>query len=383
MKIRAYIFLIALSFWASNSFAQKGIKELFEQKFQISVVMPFCGKDLMENPNHKNASIGNACRQYYEGFLLAMDSFKRAETPIEIRVFDTKRDSTTFQRILEKKEIQNSDLIVGPVLKEGNELMLGFCNKNKIYHISPFLTLTKSKIDNPYLISVYPDLNYYGDFILNHIQDMGEENANIVVLTGKDNNDKVLSARILALKSKYPLCTIKSIDISKYTDFKSAYKLGKPNRVIISSENEFLVGSALRYLNDSNSFIDIEVFGLRKWLEFKSLNIPQFERLNVKIISPFYFDYTDSSTKLFIERYRELYNTEPTEYAVTGYEQATYFMSSLILNHGNLGDIKSQKPNKPLSNWYKIESKPEGLSLQNNRLNILYFENGKLKRFEN
>ncbi len=376
------IFVLVCCLWTNLLFAQKPLSETNGEKFQIAVAMPFCGKQLMENPNHKNAAIANACRQYYEGFILALDSFKKNETPIEIKVYDTQRDTLVLRKILEKKEILNSDLIVGPVLKEGNEMMLGFCEKNKIFHVSPFLTLTKSKIENPYLISVYPDLSYYGNFILDDIVRTGDQSANIIVLSGKESNDKVLSASINSLKSKYPNYSFKNVEIGKYTDLKLAYKLGKINHIIVSSENEFLVNSALRFMADSNSFVDMQVYGLKKWLEFTSINIAQYEQLKVKIISPFYFNYADPNNKLFIEKYRERFFTEPSEYAVTGFEQASFFICSLIKQNGQLNAIEKQEKNKPLSNWFLIGRRPGGKSLQNSKLNILYFKEGRLERLD-
>lgn len=384
MKKKAFQFLFLmlglLGLGSGPLHAQKEDNDNGE-KFRISLIMPFCAEELKNNPASKNASIGTACRRYYEGMSIALDSFKKSETPIEIRVYDTRRDSLTFKRILDKKEVQNSDFIIGPVLKEGNEMMTDFCAKNKIYHLSPFLTLTKSKIENPYLISAYPDLNYYSDYILEQIKLSGETDANIVVLSGKENNDKVLATRLMALKSKYPNYTFKSLDISKYTDYKSAYKLGKANKVIVFSENEFMVASTLRFLSDTTQFVDLEVFGLRKWLEFKSPNIPLMEHLQVKLVSPFYFDYTDPNCRLFIEKYRERYFTDPDEYAIAGYEQATFFLSELINYHGSFDKITVHGRNKPLSNWYCIRQKPEAKSLQNSLLNLLYFEEGRLRRY--
>lgn len=376
------IFLILFLFSGTHQLVlgQNKIRDLFEQKYQVSLIMPFCSRQILDDPKAKNAAIGNACRQYYEGFSIAMDSFKKADIPIEVRVYDTKRDSNVFLKILAKKEVLNSDLIIGPVLKEGNEMMLDFCNKNNKYHVSPFLTLTKSKIDNPYLISAYPDLSYYGDFILENIKSKGDDNANVLVVVGKESNDKVLANRILALKSKYPNYTIKSIDISKYTDLKDQYKLTKPNHIVVASENEFLVGTTLKYLNDSNQFLNIQVYGTRKWLEFKTLNIDLCEQLKVKLISPYYFDYNAPNCLIFLEKYRERYYSDPQEYAVIGYEQGLYFLNILMNNHGNLSAITKEPMNRPLTNNYLFKIKPDVKSIQNSNLNILYFENGELKR---
>ncbi|MCG9879004.1 MAG: hypothetical protein MH472_00250, partial [Bacteroidia bacterium] len=310
----------------------------------------------------------------------ALDSFKNSETPLYVHVFDTKRDSLTFAKILTKKEVSNSDLIIGPVLKEGNEMMVDYCKKNKKYHISPFLTLTKSNINNPYLISVYPDLNYYPEFILQDILKSGAENPIIYVAVGKESNDKIIANKISSLKSKYPNFTFKQADISKISDWSKLYNPSKSNYFIIASENEFQVGSALKTLSDTMQFTQVEVYGFRKWLEFKAPNINQLELLKVKIISPFYFDYTSASNKGFVAAYREKYFTEPEEYAVAGFEQGLFFIRALINNKGNLDAIQTLEEQKILSNYYKIRVKDGAKSLQNSKLNVLYFEEGALLR---
>ena len=382
---RAVLCLILLGafqvVWAQTSKKSNSIDSTGE-KFQVALIMPFCSADVLENPKHKNASISNACRNFYEGFLLALDSFKTNETPIFIKVYDTKRDSLTFAKILNKKEVLNADLIIGPVLKEGNELMVEYCKKYKKYHVSPFLTLTKSTINNPYLISVYPDLNYYADYILEDIKVNTQQSAIVYVASGKESNDKIVSARVTALKSKFPLLTVKQIEINKISDISKTYDPQKNNFFILASENEYAVGSALKKLSDTLSFTNVKVYGFRKWLDFKTPNIHLLEKLNVKIISPFYFDYYADANKKFIAAYRDKFFTDPEEYAVAGFEQGLFFIRSLVQNKGNMKDILKQDSVQPLSNRYKIRQKDASKSLQNEQLNILYFEEGKLKRVD-
>jgi hypothetical protein len=149
---------------------------------------------------------------------------------------------------------------------------------------------------------------------------------------------------------------------------------------VVASENEFLVGTTLKYLNDSNQFLNIQVYGTRKWLEFKTLQIGLCEQIKVRIISPYFFDFKDPNCTFFIEKYRERFFADPQEYAVIGYEQGVYFLNVLIKEHGNLSSITKQDLIRPLTNNYQFKNKPEGKSIQNSILNIMYFENGELKR---
>jgi hypothetical protein len=266
------------------------------------------------------------------------------------------------------------------VLKEGNELMVDYCKKNKRYHVSPFLTLTKSTINNPYLISVYPDLNYYADFILEDIEKSKKESVNIFVAFGKESNDKIISSRISALKTKYPQFVFKQIEISKISEFSKNYNSLKTNFFILASENEFAVGSALKNLSDTTRFTNVQVYGFRKWLEFKAPNITLLEKLNVKIISPHFFDYYAASNKSFIGAYRERFHTDPEEYAIAGFEQGLFFLQTMVQVKGNMKEITKLDKLQPLSNKYLIRQKEGSKSLQNAALNVLFFEEGRLKR---
>ena len=113
---------------------------------KIALLMPFCAEEINQNPNHKNADLGNACREYYQGLLIAADSLKSAGFNIEITVFDTERDTIKFKKMLDNEAVQNADFIIGPVIKEGQLMMQSFKNKKNAFHLSPLFTFTKTKI---------------------------------------------------------------------------------------------------------------------------------------------------------------------------------------------------------------------------------------------
>ncbi len=365
-----WYFLGFCAVWAQES----------QDTIQVGLILPFSAKEVYENPKHKNAAVSEACRQYFEGFSLAIDSLSKLKIPVELLVYDTKLDTLTFKRILEKKEVQNCDLIFGPVMMAGNQIICEFANKYKVYHISPLMTLTKSSINDPYLISAYPDLKYYASYILESIKGKGTNNVNLVILTGKGSNDVLLSKQFIALKSKYKEFSIKTLDISKYLEYQNHYKLGAQNHVVIASENEFLVNNTIRYLADSSQFLNIQAWTNRKILEFNAINLAQWQAINLNIVSPFYIDFSDTLVKSFLEQYRERYFTEPSEFAINGFEQAVYFITAYNELHGEMEKIVELKPRSVLNNYFEIKKKGELFSQQNVGLNQLYIEENTIKR---
>jgi hypothetical protein len=87
--------------------------------------------------------------------------------------------------------------------------------------------------------------------------------------------------------------------------------------------------------------------------------------------------------KVFIERYREKYYTEPSEFAINGYEQALFYIGNLISLNGQLEKLPELEIQKVMCNYFKIAKKENSSSLQNNYLNKIYFEDLKMKRADN
>ncbi|MFY8021325.1 MAG: ABC transporter substrate-binding protein, partial [Bacteroidia bacterium] len=186
--VTLYLLLLGVSAFASEK------KPYTTDTIQVAIVMPFCSKELLNNPSSPKALLGNACREYYQGLELGLDSIRNLGIPVNVSVYDTKNDSNTFKQILRKNQVLNADIIIGPVVSEAQKIMTNYSSQAKIYHVSPLLTMTKSKVEDPYLISVNPDLDNYADIFLEQLKINGEEKSNIIVLYGKGKNEKIIQS---------------------------------------------------------------------------------------------------------------------------------------------------------------------------------------------
>jgi hypothetical protein len=82
---------------------------------RIVMLMPFCSKKILANPNHSDAQLSNLSREYYQGAMIAADSLERAAIPILLSVFDTENDSLVLVSLLKKNALKEADFILGPV----------------------------------------------------------------------------------------------------------------------------------------------------------------------------------------------------------------------------------------------------------------------------
>jgi ABC-type branched-subunit amino acid transport system substrate-binding protein len=339
---------------------------------KIALLMPFCAKEINQNSNHKNTDLGNACREYYQGLLIAADSLKNAGFNIEITVFDTERDTVKFKKILDNDAVQNADFIIGPVIKEGQLMMQNFKNKKNAFHLSPLFTFTKTKINDERAISAYPDLTYYADCFVNYLN-KNSSVGNIIIMVGKDVSDKSLSNYIKQIVKPEFTLKVKQIDLSKVGDIYKNLSKENDNFIFFASDDENLINAALKVIADTSNTFKMNTFGLRKILDFNIINTEYWLKSNLHIISPFYINYSDLLTKKFIETHRNYYETEPNEFAFVGYDQFIMALSTFAQTNGSFKDLNKIAPHSLLANKYLLKEKNNASGLQNSYLHILKY----------
>ncbi len=373
------LFLILFIFFQSNIFSQIQLTDstVENKNYNISLIMPFCSKQILENPNHKNAELGNSCREYYQGLLLAADTLTKSGMKLTLSVFDTEKDSSKFLHILKKDIVQNADLIFGPANKDAQLSIIKFAAEKNKFHISPLFTFTKTKIEDPFLISANPDFSFYADFLVSRLNNSVGE-CNLIVISGKSSSSKIFADRMKILIKPESGIKLKVLEFSKHADVKKYYSTTRPNQIVVTCDEEYMIDATLKSIIDTLGEYDITTFGLRSWLDFKTINPEKWESANINIITPYFVDYAQKIVSEFVEKYRSKYNTEPSEYAICGYEQFLFFMKGLENTKGNLHLLENQKAQRLLSNQYLIKKKFDGQGLQNTSLHLLKWKENKL-----
>ncbi len=352
-------------------------------EFKISIILPFNSKEILNKPNSNNKALSDACREYYQGLLIALDSIAQLQnsTDVSVKVFDSKKDSVTIKNILLKNFVKESHLIIGPALKEGHVMLQQFSKQNpNVYRVSPFLTLTKSSINDPQLISYNPDLYSYADFLMNHLNNQTEKQVNLVLVKGAGKNNDVMIKRFKELENTFINVKVQYVEINNPQKLAQSYKFDKSNMFFVLSDDESQVSGALKQLSDSAQFVDVNVFGLKKWFEFKSVSAHNWRKLNVQIITPFFADYSNQEVRLFASRYNEKYYIEPTEFAFEGYRQMMYLFYAFNKTNGKFDALGNLNNIKILGLNNKLDYSGKSTSIGNRKLNLVRFnQNNKLE----
>ncbi len=355
------------------SLATLSITAQSKKAHNIAIVLPFCAEKIIDNLNHSEAELGNISREYYQGALVALDSFERAEIPVRLAVFDTDNDSATMMKQMQKTAFKESDVVIGPILTGGNKMLTGFSKENKVFHVSPLMTFTKTRINDAYWVSSNPDIPSYAQILYNYFLSLKKDSANIIVISDKSSYDKNIVPAFKAIVAPAGKSVkIKVVDYSATLDIAAHLSDKVPNYIVMPTSKEQTANKILYQLKDTDS--NVSCYGFQPWYDFKSIDFDLWQRKNVHIVTPYFVDYNDTLVKQFVAAYRERFSTEPTEAAFKGYDQMLLYGYAIHLYGRNFMDKMDYKDLPALHTYYRFRKQKEGF-WQNTFLNIIRLEN--------
>jgi hypothetical protein len=86
------------------------------------------------------------------------------------------------------------------------------------------------------------------------------------------------------------------------------------------SEDQAFVSNIFTRLNILTDKYTIQMIGRPSWRKFDNIDVSYLHSLNYLLLTNEYIDYSDNKVKSFIEKYRTLYNQEPSKYAFAAYD---------------------------------------------------------------
>lgn len=273
--------------------------------------------------------------EFYEGAMLAVDSLVRAGVSVNLNVYDTERNPDKVRGIMQRPEFRNTDLIIGPVYPENMRVAADWALRNQVNIISPLTSRSDLLTDNPYLFQVTPspavELEQASVFISNF------HSSNFVLIHKNDPYEmNMVEAfkrnifRHISYSSNFDNLIFKELvfgDIN--VNIEQSLVAGEKNIVILPSTDQAFVSDALIRLNVLSRKYDITIFGLNDWQRFPNIDVEYLHNMELHFASPFFVDYDDTKVKHFLKKFRNKYNTEPSQYGFQGYDIMFYFLQAM------------------------------------------------------
>lgn len=349
---------------------------------KIALLLPFHARELLaldtiandsirqSHPDYKFRGRGLSFTEFYEGFLLAIDSLQESGAKVSLFTYDTKSDTAQIDAILRELEIIRPHLIVGPIVQNNIQRVSDYSLKNNVPMILPLYNNgNQATPGNPNVIRMIPDFESEINQCADYLSQFHDKNIILI-----HNEDSLGSLRIkdfretlfayFSSRAAYDEALYKEIRVNDtmQQNLQLALRENMENLVFVVSTNEAYVSNIIGLLRINQSLgYSIDMFGLPIWKTFENLRIELLHQLNTVIYTPFYIDYDKLHTKQFLKRCRKMLGHEPYKtvntgsgfnFTYLGYEAGMIFTSA-FRDYGPafMHCICSLKPEMPQSTY--------------------------------
>lgn len=373
LKKGDYIFIPYASTNAStgkgNTPSDKAVDPIAHKAIKVGVMLPL----------HNIDGDGRRMVEYYRGILMACDSLKRLGISTDIHAWNVNIDADIRATLLDEAAGQ-CDIIFGPLYTKQVKPLADFCKSKGIKLVIPFSINGNDVSTHENIFQIYQtadDIN--ASTIKSFLQRFHEAHPVFV-----DANDSTthkgtftfgLRKELERQGITYHITNLKSSD----DYFLKAFDATKLNVVVINTGRSPELNSLLAKLDVMKKrapHIRVCLFGYTEWLMYTKVYNDYFFKYNAYIPTTFYYNAVSPSTKYFETRYQQDFHTQMQgalpRFAITGFDQAQYFLRGLHQYGSTFTGSKGQSDYKPLQTPLKFTRVGQG-GMKNNYFMLVHY----------
>ena len=301
-----------------------------KDKYSIVLMLPFNGKN-------DSSSINTRFIEYYEGFLLAVDSMKSKGLSLDLFVYNTDEVGQSVQQLIQYNTIKQADLIIGGITPEEIITLSHFSKDTNIKYVIPFSSKEHESVTGSNIFQINPPQALIQSKAANIYSSLFRDKNIILINWPEENNNKQNFIHFLRSNLNNTHSSFFSINYSEnlINDLKEYLNPNGKNIILpTSSSPEALTSIAptLRLLATSDS-IQISLYGYPEWQVYAKDIIEDLFLLDTHFYSTFYANNTSAEIKEFYNKYKNWYhksllNTYP-KYGMLGFDTGMYFLNAL------------------------------------------------------
>lgn len=303
-----------------------------KKEINVAIALPF----QLSKTAEKTKIDGNTKKflEFYQGFLIAVDSLRKTGLTYNIYTYDSGKNEAEIKQILEKEELKNMDLLIGPAYTSQIKPMADFALQNNVKLIIPFSSKSDETLLNPNIFQINPPVdksNYQmAELFIKQFKD-----KNIVLWRFKNasDDDKKTFADTLSAMLTAKGVAFKTVMFDNIATIRAALVNDKENVVVPMTTSQVALSQALPMVNmlqtDKRKVV---LFGFTEWQNYQSISKDLYV-LPTYYISPFHIDFTNPELRSYLAKFRHYYNAEPfnsqPQYGLIGYDIAMYFSKAI------------------------------------------------------
>lgn len=295
---------------------------------KVAIILPFL-----------DVSSKEAARmvEYYEGFLMAIDSLKRSRVSIDLHTYNSGPENASLNSILSKQEMKDMDIIFGPLYPQHIKPLADFAHKNGIRLVIPFTSKDNNVFRNPAIYQINTPQSYLYSEVYDHFVRQFP-NANVIFIeasTGTKDKAEFIKGLKDELKNRaIPMTSLK--ENATVESLKTVLRADRENIFIPTSGNNVTLIKILPQLTllvRDNPESHINLFGYPEWQTYTKDHLEAFFELDTYFYSSFYTNNLLPAAISFTKNYLKWYGKEMDDrypkYGMLGFDTGYFFLKGL------------------------------------------------------
>lgn len=347
--------------------------------------------------------------QFYEGFLIALDSLKKTQgLNIELSVFDIDQDQAKLSKVLKDPMLAKSDLIIGPFFASAFEKVAAFALEHQIPIVNPMSPRQEIVKNNPYVIKVKPGEQYQYEQLAKFVRSYYPsakvflfransskfKNESGLLLTELNRvipqTVKIANSEIMDVITKRSLMRrmpeneyVSSVLIDGQKVFTQSIQnsifdstafanpiteffysadsirsfsrkatVVRPNVVIAFADDNVFAMEFVNKINQVADTFNVKMIGIPAWDRFTNLFIDPLVKMNTTFVEQNRINYNDPEVLVFRSQFRNRFGFEPELYAYEGFDIGYFFIESFLRFGNGISDGITHYGKKMLQTQY-------------------------------
>ena len=306
--------------------------------------------------------------EYYEGFLLAVDSLKRMGTSLDLYTYNLGTGTASLNAILGKSEMKDMDIIFGPLHSQHIKPLADFAQKHNIRLVIPFTKDNDAVFRNSAVYQINTPQSYLYSEVYDHFVRQFPS-ANVVFIESahgsREKADFVKGLKEELSNRSIPVKTLK--DTATVWSLRTVVDDTRENVFIPTSGSNVTLIKILpqmtllvREMPDKR----IHLFGYPEWQTYTKDYVDTFFVLDTYFYSSVYPHNLLPAAINFTKNYRKWYGKEMEErypkYGMLGFDTGYFFLKGLSqygsdiennLHRINLVPIQTGFKFQRVNNW--------------------------------
>ena len=312
-----------------------------DEEFNIVVLFPYPRQKTVQGGKSKSAERQRfKYLSLYEGILIALDSLEKEGLKARVTVLDAGYDPVETQKLLKNSALRNADLIIALAFSKNFALVADFAKKHEIPVINILSKKDEILAGNPFVIRAYPSADYQSERLIEFLKQRPQRQNIILVRSNKYQHQKMYENLKFSLSAhlssgELPSGSIITTIGDTIARLNKAMKYGYHNYIFALSENEAFSINLLRNLHNQKDTLRYSVIGLPSWEEMKNIENQLIVNNDLHLVTPWFVDYSSPAVQGFIAKYRDRFNGEPDDLAMSGFDMMWFAGHALMMEGKN------------------------------------------------